>query len=141
MKIRFFPLLPLALGLAAGGLAGCHRKPPPSIDGLTDALERSAEKEMPAPSLASEQVILPVRPGQTDAQVSEVLQEATAAGGAALRSTDASGRLSILATLPDNNADAFKAALRHEPSLMHPPSTTTCLIEILFQPPNASPTP
>jgi hypothetical protein len=134
-------VLPVAVALA-GGIAGCHKqKPPPSIDGLTDALERSAEKTLPAPSLASEQIILPARPGQTDAQASEVLQAAAAAGGAAIRSLNGQGQISILATIPENNADAFKAALRHEKAPMDSPSPSSSLIEVLIENPSPSPTP
>ncbi len=145
-RARLLPLRFTAAALAgcmAGeGLCGCHRqKPPPSIDGLAAALERSAEQTLTAPSLANEQVIVTVAPGAIDARASEVLAAASAAGGAAIRSLNAQGQVSILATVPENNADAFKAALRHEKSPMEKPSSSTRLIEVLIENTAASPTP
>jgi hypothetical protein len=128
---------PAAIALAtcvAGCLAGCHKpKPTPSIDGLTDALNRTAEKELAAPSLANEQIFLTATPGQIDTQASQVLDAALAAGGVGIRSVDDKGRVSILATIPENNTDAFKATIRHEKSPMNSPAPTTTLIEILIQ--------
>ncbi len=141
MRIPRLMFIPLSAALA-GCLTGCHgRKPPPSIDGLNEALERSAEKTLAAPTLANEQVIVPAKPGGVDARAAEVLSEASAAGGAGIRSSDAQGRVSILATIPDNNADAFKAALRHEIFSMDKPSGTSRLIEVLVETPTASPSP
>ena len=129
-------------------LAGCHKRtPPPSIDGLTSALERTAEQTLAAPSLANEQVMLRARPGQIDARAAEVLRAASAAGGAAIRSLDSRGRVSILATIPEANAEGFKAALRHEQAPApaqdaSPPSTPSRLIEVLIENAAAvSPTP
>jgi hypothetical protein len=142
--MRFAPLrsLPLAAALAIPILSGCHQaKPAPPIDGLTDALNRAAEKALAAPSLASEQIILPARPGQLDAQASEVIAAASAAGGAAIRSVNPQGQTSILATIPENNADSFKAILRHETASMSPPSSSTTLIEVLIENAAASPSP
>jgi hypothetical protein len=86
-------------------------------------------------------VIVTARAGAVDAQASEVLEAASAAGGAAIRSLDARRQVSILATIPENNADAFKAALRHEKSPMEKPSSSTRLIEVLIENAAASPTP
>jgi hypothetical protein len=124
-------------------LSGCHKqKPAPSIDGLAAALERSAEKTLAAPSLAGEQVVLTAQSGQIDTLAGQVVQAASAAGGAALRSLNAQGQLSILATIPDNNAEAFKAALRHLKVPMEKPSTSNTLIEVFIEnAAAASPTP
>lgn len=125
--------LPLAALLAAC-LAGCHQeKPPPSIDVLDAALRRSAEQTLPAPTLASEQVSLSVPPAQADARAAEIIEAASAAGGAAIRSPEAGGRTSILATIPENNVDAFKAATRHEKAAMEKPFASTRLIEVLLE--------
>ena len=137
-------LLPILLPIAAltPCLSGCHKdKPPPSIDGLQQSLEQSAEQAISPAPLANEQVILPAQPGMTDAQAADVLKAAVAAGGAGLRSLNAQGQISILATIPDNNAGAFKAALHHQPATMQPPSSSTSLIEVLILPPSPSPTP
>jgi hypothetical protein len=139
------PRLPVAVLLAGsllGSLAGCHKpKPPPSIDDLSAALERSAEQSLPAPTLASEQVILPAQPGPADAQTAAVIQAASAAGGVAIRTLNPQGQPSILATIPENNADAFKALLRHEKPSMESPSSSTRLIEILIEKTAPSPSP
>jgi hypothetical protein len=83
--------MPLSLAFAGGVafcLTGCHQqKPPPSIDGLSAALERSL---------------------------------------------NAQGQVSIIATIPENNIEAFKAALRHEKAPLEKPSSSTRLIEILI---------
>lgn len=131
--------------LAALGecLAGCHKeKPTPSLDAVSAALEHAAEQTLTAPSLSNEQVILPAKPGQIETLAGDVIHAASAAGGAALQSLNAQGQVSILATIPDNNADAFKAALRNEKIPLQPPSTTTRLIEVLIEnPASPSPTP
>jgi len=133
-------VLPLAVALA-----GCQKpKPPPSIDGLTSALERTAEQTLAAPSLANEQVVVRAAPGQIDAQVAEVLSAASASGGVAIRSLNAQGQVSILATIPENNVAAFKAAVRHEKapaSSPGGPTQITRLIEVLLVNAAASPTP
>jgi hypothetical protein len=132
---------PLVL-ITAVSLAACHKqKPPPSIDGLTAALERSAEQTLTAPALANEQVIIPLKPGKVDAQAAEVVQAASDAGGVAIRSVNARGQVSILATIPENNADAVKAALRKEKPPMNKPAATTRLIEVLIENTAPSPTP
>ena len=113
--------------------------PAPSIDGLSAALERSAEQTLGAPSLANEQIDLAAKPGQIDAQAAEVLQAASAAGGVGIRSLNAQGQVSIIATIPENNLDAFKARLRHAKAPLEKPSSSTRLIEILIE--NATPTP
>jgi hypothetical protein len=124
------------LALAAAlALAGCHRqKPPPSIDGLSAALERSAEKALAAPSLADEQIVLDARPGQRDARVAEVQRACAAAGATALTSTNAAGQVSMLAAIPEVNVDAFKAALQHQPATMQTQhATSTRLIEVVIE--------
>jgi hypothetical protein len=84
---------------------------------------------------------IPAKPGQGDAQAAEVIQAAAAAGGAGIRSLDSAGRISILSTIPQNNADAFKARLLRQTSSFLPPSQETTLIEVLIEPPAPSPTP
>jgi hypothetical protein len=130
------------LAITLAGCPGCHKeKPAPPIDGLSDALNRAAEKALAPPSLANEQILLPARPGQLDAQASEIIAAASAAGGVAIRSINAQGQTSILATIPENNADAFKAALKHETMAMASPSPSTTLIEVLIENPAASSSP
>lgn len=137
MRIARFTAFPMALLLA-----GCHKqKPPPSIEGLTAALEKTAEQSIAAPSLANEQITLPAPAGQADAAAASVVEAAAAAGGAAIRSTSAQGQFSVLVTLPENNAEAFKAALRHEKAAMAKPSASSRLIEVLIITSAASPTP
>lgn len=130
--------LPLALCLA-----GCHHasSPPPAINNLTDVLENSAEKSISPAPLANEQVILTTEPGQVEVEAAMVLKAATAAGGVGIRSVNDQGQVSIIATIPDNNAGAFKAALRDETLPMQSPSPSTSLIEVLIVPPTPSPTP
>ena len=133
---------PITVLVVAAAVVGCHKKaPPPSLDGLKAALQRSAEQALPAPVLSNEQVILPAKAGQSDAQAAEIVGAATAAGGAAVRSINGQGHVSMLASIPENNAEAFKAALRHEKATMATPSGTTRLIEVVIESTSASPTP
>jgi hypothetical protein len=123
----------------AGSFAACHKqRPPPSIDGLSAALERSAEKTLAAPSLADEQIDVPAKAGQTDSQTREITRAFAAAGGTAVSSVNAEGQISILGAIPEVNVAAFKAVLRHEPAAMQKgPATPTRLIEVLIE--NAPP--
>jgi len=133
MRIPRNMVLPFSF-VIGGCLAGCHqRKAPPSIDGVAAALERTAGQALAAPSLADDEVLIPVSHGGAEAQAAQVLAAATAAGGAAIRSPDEGGRMRILATIPENNAVAFKAALRHESEPMEKPSSSTRLIEVVLQ--------
>jgi hypothetical protein len=62
----------------------------------------------------------------------------------AIRSLNAQGQVSILATIPQNNVEAFKAAVRHEKapaSSPGGPTQITRLIEVLLVNAAASPTP
>jgi hypothetical protein len=142
-QIMAFPIAAAFALFAAGCLAGCHKaKPAPSIDGLSEALDRSAEKELPAPSLADEQIIVPAKPGQIDAQTAEIVHTFAGAGASAVSSVDGQGRVSIMGSVPENEVDAFKAALRHEKAAPPPsPSTSTRLIEVLIESVAASPSP
>jgi len=141
--MRFFhKTIPLIC--AALAVAGCHQqKAAPSIDGLTAALEKSADQALAAPSLANEQVVLTVKPGERDRRAAEVIDAALAAGGVGVRTTNGLGQVSILATVPEENADAFMALLRHEKAEMKTPtSRNTQLIEVLVETnATASPTP
>ena len=130
------------LFLFAIATAGCHgRKPPPSTDGLTAALQRTAEQTLAVPSIANEEVILSASHGQADPLAKEVLQAASEAGGAAIRSLDAQDHISILATIPENNAEAFKAALRHEKVSMAKASSSGLLIKVLIKDKDTAPSP
>jgi hypothetical protein len=134
----------LAVCIALLAPACRKQKPPPSIDGLSDALERSAVKSLPDPSLANEQLVIRVKPGQSNSLTPDILAAATAAGGVAIPSHDSQGHASILATVPLNNVDAFKAAVRHEKSTMLTPASQTQLIEVVIDdtpPSTPSPSP
>jgi len=136
MRIPTSRVLSIALALA-GCLGGCHRqKPAPSIDGISAALQRYADKTLAAPPLANEQIMLPA-----GADEREVRRLASAAGGAAIRAASPQGQVSLLAMIPENNIEAFKAALRKEKVPMDSPSTTTRLIEVIIGSAAASPTP
>ena len=144
VSMRIPPIMVVVAVALAGCLGGCHKqKPPPSVDGLTAALERSAEQTIPTPSLADEQIILPARPGETDAQTTEIVNTFAAAGATAVSRRDDKGQVaSIMANVPEINVDAFKAALRHEKvTMQNGPSSPTRLIEVLIEYPAASPTP
>jgi len=141
--MRNFLPLGAAVALLAGGAAGCRKqKPPPSIEGLSAALERSAEKTLEAQPLAGEQIVVAAKPGEINARAGEVIASATEAGGVGIRSQTGPGEASILATIPENNAEAFEAALRHDKMPMQKPSPGTRLIEVLIgNPAPATPTP
>jgi len=137
-----FSRSPILFALLAVWLGGCRKqKPPPSIDALSAALERTASQTLTAPPLANERVTLTVKPEQIDARVVEVFKAASAAGGAAIRSVNAQGQVLILATIPENNADAFEAAIRTESSAMAKPTLSSRLIEVLMVFPTPSPHP
>ncbi|HEX4084767.1 MAG TPA: hypothetical protein VHY22_07650 [Chthoniobacteraceae bacterium] len=147
MRQPIFPLPALLLLLALPCGAGCHKreqpaaKPLPSIDGLTEVLKHTAEQTLAAPSLASDQVILTAGKADTEATVEAVLKGVSDAGGVGIRSTNSQGYVSILATVPENNAEAFKAALHHVKVSLDVPSKETRLVEIVIEPPTPSPTP
>jgi hypothetical protein len=131
-------------GCALAAFSACHKeKPAPPIDQLTEALQHTADQAITAPSLANEQIILSASNGQIDTQAARVLSIASAVGGAGIRSLNAQGQTSILATIPVNNTDAFKTAIQHEDVLVNPqkPANDTTLIEVLITKPAASPTP
>jgi hypothetical protein len=134
-----FPRFMVLLGVFA--LSGCHKqKPAPSIDGLTDALQRSAEKALSVPSLADEQIVVTATAGSAGSETPEIEHIIATAGATAVSSQDDQGRTSIMAEVPTVNVDALKAALRRQKATMEPgPYTSTRLIEVLIE--NATPTP
>jgi hypothetical protein len=135
--MRMGKLVPVAIGATL--LGGCHKEQPaPSIDGLKSALERSADKALDASSIAGDQVALTATSATVDEVAARVIKAASDAGGAGIRSTTPDGQSSVLATIPRNNADAFKAALRHETLPMQKPSPGTTLIEITISTPAAA---
>jgi hypothetical protein len=140
MRIPLYKVLWFAV-VVAGCMAGCQKqKPAPSIQGLSDALQMSAEKAIPVPSLADEQIIIPDRPGIEDTP--EVEHLFATAGATAVSSIDSQGRVSIMGDVPEVNVEALKAALRHERATMEPgPYTSTRLIEVLIENTAASPSP
>jgi hypothetical protein len=129
-------------GSLAGVLSGCHKpKPPPSIEGVSAALQRAAAQALTAPPLASEQVIITVTEAEMDTEAYAVAKAATDAGGTTVRFPNENGRLSLLASIPVNNAEAFKAVLHKVRALMDKPSDSTRLIEVVLTPPAVSSSP
>jgi hypothetical protein len=131
----------------AGVLSGCHKaehaKPPPSIEGVSAALQRTAAQALNAPPLAGEQIFLTVQPADMESEAAAVSRAAADAGGAALSSPQTSGSISILASIPANNVEAFKAVLHKVHALMDKPSGSTRLVEVVLAPAavSSSPTP
>jgi hypothetical protein len=148
MRIAPFTILAASVSVA-GCLAACHRqKPPPSINGLSAALERSADKTLALPSLDDDQFIVPARPGQTGDQTREIEALVNRAGGTALDSTTPQGDISILAQVPQNRVLLFRSALERihgrelgaEPvPLVSGTGSSPLLIEVLIE--NTSPSP
>lgn len=141
-RTRHFPFLAALAGcLLASGLAGCHKeKPAPSIDDLSAALERSAEKALPAPSLVDAQIEVTAKPEETAARTAEIEHLFEAAGGSGIASVDAEGRTSVLGTIPGDNLAAFKALLRHEnATLPSKPGGTSLTVEVLITNPTPAP--
>jgi len=163
MALTKFPTVAALLGLCQLGLgAACQKqpppKPPPSIDGLTDALERTADKNLAVPSLANQTLVVPEKSGLRDVQMACILDAAKAAGGAAIPGDD-----KILATIPRSNVESFMALVRSESVIpangmnafrlaadrqmnsaipqMQNPASVNELIDVVVQSPTHSPTP
>jgi hypothetical protein len=142
--MRTAPFLVLTASFAlTGGFAACQKqKPPPSIDGLSEALERSAEKALGAPSLADEQMTVTAKPGQVEARTAEIKQDFSTAGGTGVSSVNARGEVSVFGSIPAINLAAFKALVRHEKASMQPgPESPSCMIEVLIVPAAADASP
>jgi hypothetical protein len=148
MRIAPFTILAASVSVA-GCLAACHKqKPPPSIDGLSAALERSADKTFAAPSLNDDQFIVPARPGQTAGQTRAIETLVTSAGGTAVDSTTPQGDISILAQIPQDRLLPVRTALERIHAREQGPqpvpsssgaASTPLLIEVLIE--NTSPSP
>ena len=102
------------------------------MNGLEDALKRTAEQKLPAPTLADETMAIPA------ADAAELSRAAAEAGGSVVALTGAG---EWLARIPGNNVEAFKAALRHQPAEMAAPAGPNRTLEILIQPGSPSPSP
>jgi hypothetical protein len=129
MDPRIARIITVSLAFA---LAACHKeeqKPTPSIVQLSQALQSSADKNLTVPPLADAQVLLLVPPGGADARAAAVTKLAATAGGAALRGPAVSGSgVSVLASIPENNAEAFKASVKGQPAPMSSPAAGRLLL-------------
>ncbi len=129
--------------MVSANVLGCHKaKPAPSINDLTEALQRSADQAIAAPSLVDSQIVVPQRTGQLDAQTKEIEQIFSDAGGSAVVSLNAAGQTSIFGTIPAINLAAFKSRLNHQKATMTPgPESPACTVEVLIDTPHPSPSP
>ena len=127
MRIARFPALPLAFAFI---LAACHKEPEqqpqaPSIADLSKELQATAQKSIAMPPLTDEQVLLSAPPGGAGPRAEAVIKLAAEAGGIAFSGTASSGGgVSVLASIPANNADAFNASINGKPAPMSSPASS-----------------
>ena len=152
--LRYLAAAAIGTALIVGAFfvfAPGHRKPSvePNVGPLKDVLERSAEKVLPPPTLASEEIVLMVPNAERDQEIERLLALATKLGGTALRSESPEGAVEILAQIPVGNASAFRAQATGgeapAPPQAAPGDDTTSLIVVKFRgtavAPSASPAP
>lgn len=124
----------MLLGVACALWTGCRKEQPATptamVEGLRETLKRSAEQSLAAAPLAGEVVEVRAVASQVEPETARALKAAEAAGGAGVRSDLGGGVVSILATVPVNNVEAFKALVRHEEGVIEPPEKETVLVEV-----------
>jgi hypothetical protein len=130
-------LLAAALLLAACLCFSCKRRDDrlPNIDGLKDALQKSAETSIPAPTITSGKIALHVAGNKVPAEEERIINLATALDGTAVRSSGGGAASNILVRIPGKNADAFREQATGKPA--QPADSTTeenQIIEISINP-------
>ena len=99
--------------LAAG--APIAQAPPAAsaadLAGLNESLARTAEKNLPAPTLASEKIDIPSPAGELNARAEEVMRIVSAIGGTALKGDAPAGEERVLAYIPQEEIEKFRKAV------------------------------
>ncbi len=123
--------------LCAFRVAKCrHREAPSNIEGLADALKRSAEKDLTAPHLANEQIILTAAREELQNRARQVVDAAIQAGGTAIESDNSDGTSTVLAQIPSRNEGLFRGLIQrgHDVKQSTTPGGETQLIEVTLKP-------
>ena len=94
------PIAPATPAAPAAGLAG-----------LNESLARTAEKNLPAPTIASEKIDIPSPAGELSARTEEVMRIVTAIGGTALKGDAPAGEERVLAYIPQEEIESFRKAV------------------------------
>ncbi len=94
------PIAPAPPAAPAAGLAG-----------LNESLARTAEKNLPAPTLASEKIDIPSPADELNARAEEVMRIVSAMGGTALKGDAPAGEERVLAYIPQEEIESFRKAV------------------------------
>lgn len=130
---RAFLILPFVL------LCGCRQTPlaPPAagnvdLSGLQDSLERTAEKNLPIPSML-DSVTVELAADQLENRAREIQTAAQELGGTALANRE-NGGFRILVRVPGNQGTALRTRLGLQPSATAPATDGLEMIEIVLRP-------
>ena len=139
MNLRRTALTQILLGLIAILLLALlavlllHREKhgAPNIDGLTQALRKSAETALPAPTIASEQIKL-IRPeADLDTVAETVVRAASQHGGTALKTPGESGGFSVLVQISGKEAARFRELVTGKTSAVVVEAEGNQIIEVI----------
>lgn len=98
----------------------------PAANGLTTALQHSAESLLPTPApLTLDPIHLSVRPDHVTTRAEKVARQATALGGTAVEGISAGGEKHLFVDLPAGCAAAFRQAVTANETPVPPASTPT----------------
>ena len=115
--------------LAVTHIFGKHPPKParaPTANGLTTALQHSAESLLPTPApLTADPIRVSVRPDHLAARAEKVANQAKALGGSAVEGISATGEKHLFVDLPAGRAGAFRQAVTANETPVVPPTTPT----------------
>lgn len=85
--------------------------PASGIASLNESLARTAEKNIPTPTLATEKIDIPSPAGELRTRTDEVMRIVTASGGIALKGNATAGEERVLASIPQEELENFRRAI------------------------------
>lgn len=134
-----FALTQILLGLIAALLFAIflvlfirrEKQTAPNLDGLSQALQKSAENALPAPSVASERITVTAQVGDVEAAVDRILKIAADLGGTAVKTPISEGGFSLLVQIPGAQAGRFVGLVTDKPPVATE-SDGTRFIEVII---------
>ncbi|MEA3187137.1 MAG: hypothetical protein QOD99_967 [Chthoniobacter sp.] len=112
------------------------KKPLPNVDGLAQVLKTTADEKLSSPALTNEQIALHSPSAEMETRTKEVIDAAIQSGGTAFKTTGAGGSAIVLAKIPGQNVEAFRAMVKKESAASGAPvrEGEAHLIEITISP-------
>lgn len=111
------PIFAITLGFAALLGGGCSRSPQaaPNLEGLQTTLQKTAEKQLPAPAMSDGELSLPVLEADRAGEADRITAIARKVGGACLPSELPHKEVRLMVQIPAGAERDFRAQVLRKP--------------------------